>query len=54
MRRRKAGKPGRDRAAVYHPSALLRDPEKVEEIRRDFAGIVEKRRELAVPQNGRL
>ena len=40
--------------AVYHPSALLRDSAKVEETRRDFAEIVEKRRELAVSQNGSL
>ena len=33
--------------AVYHPSALLRDPAKIEETRRDFLRIAEKRKELA-------
>lgn len=32
---------------VYHPSALLRDPAKIEETRRDFLRIAEKRKELA-------
>lgn len=32
--------------AVYHPSAILRDPLKMEETRADFAKILEKYREL--------
>lgn len=32
--------------AVYHPSALLRDPEKTEETKKDFLAIAEKLRTL--------
>ncbi len=32
--------------AVYHPSAILRDPSKYEEAKKDFAEIVKKREEL--------
>lgn len=32
--------------AVYHPSAILRDPPKYEEAKRDFCEIVRKREEL--------
>lgn len=32
--------------AVYHPSAILRDPPKYEEAKRDFCAIVRKRDEL--------
>ena len=32
--------------AIYHPSALLRDPEKMEDTRADFQKIVQKRNEL--------
>ena len=34
--------------AVYHPSAILRDPSKLEITKRDFREIVRKREELAV------
>lgn len=34
--------------AAYHPSALLRDPSKVEETRRDFLAIRDKLRELSL------
>lgn len=33
--------------AVYHPSAILRDPAKMDEAKADFAGILEKYREVA-------
>ena len=32
--------------AVYHPSALLRDPSKIEETKADFQSIIQKRKEL--------
>ena len=32
--------------ATYHPSAILRDPTKYEEAKRDFCEIVRKREEL--------
>lgn len=37
--------------AVYHPSALLRDPSKMEMTRQDFYQIAEKRKELCQLQN---
>ena len=37
--------------AVYHPSALLRDPDKMEETKQDFRKIVEKKEELHDRQN---
>ena len=39
--------------AVYHPSALLRDPSKMEDARRDFKEICKKRKEIHTdPANG--
>ncbi len=38
--------------AVYHPSAVLRDPSKYEEARQDFLGIAEKLRQLRDGENG--
>lgn len=37
--------------AVYHPSAILRDPAKMEEAKADFAGILEKYREIQMPSD---
>lgn len=39
--------------ATYHPSALLRDPSRMEEAKRDFQGIGEKLLRLERAENGR-
>ena len=39
--------------ATYHPSALLRDPSRMEEAKRDFQGIGEKLLRLERTENGR-
>ena len=39
--------------ATYHPSALLRDPSRMEEAKRDFQAIGEKLLRLERAENGR-